>query len=449
MMQNRFFSLMVFFTVFFESKLLHAQDSSFIASTVRWDLATVIAYAKQNNIQVNITRLDERLSEQDLSQARAARYPDLSASATQSMTYHSGNTNPVVGGFQTQSNLAGNYALNSSLILYRGGYLNYDIKSRSLQVEAANLNTSVTQNDITLQLTQAYLNVLIAKENIVYQQDLVKTSQAQYDLGKTKYDHGSIARKDLLQLEAQAASDQYNLVTGENQYRQNILTLKQLLQLPTTTSFEPVVPDTLIIERAMPSLLEAQRIALQNRPEVQYNQLQIRIAETELQKARAGFKPTISAAGSMSTGYSDNQDVKYFSQVNNNLYQRLGLTLSIPIFDNRTNKTNVERSKILIEQARLTLEQTKTILNQQIEQALIAVQNAQAQYKAADVQLKANREAYTISLEQSRLGAINTVDLLVQRNLYIQSLQNFIQAKYNSILNSKIYEFYMGQPITL
>jgi len=75
--------------------------------------------------------------------------------------------------------------------------------------------------------------------------------------------------------------------------------------------------------------------------------------------------------------------------------------------------------------------------------------NAQAQLKSADAQLQANRDAYNISLEQLNLGAITTVDLLVQRNLYVQSLRNFIEAKYNSILNTKIYQFYMGEPITL
>lgn len=425
-----------------------AQSTSPLDSVVQWDLATAIAYAKQNNIQVNITKLDERLSEQDLLLARAARYPNLSGSATQSLT-HSGNTNPVVGGFQTQSNLAGNYSLSSAWTVYRGGYLNYDVKSKGLQLQAADLNVAVTQNDITLQITQAYLNILLAKENIGYIDQLASTSQAQYEQGKTRYDAGSISRKDLLQLQGQAASDQYNLVAAQNQYRQNVLTLKQILQLPTTTDFQPVIPDTLVVDQAVPSLLEAQRIAYQNRPEIKYNQLQIRVAETELQKARAGYKPTISVGGSISTGYSDNQDLKYFNQINNNLYQRLGATLSVPIFDNRVNKTNVQRSKILIEQARMTLEQTRTTLNQQIEQAYISVLNAQAQFKSANTEFMANREAYNIAQEQLRLGGINMVDLLVQRNLYVQSLQNFMQAKYNSILNSKIYEFYMGEPVTL
>jgi outer membrane protein len=447
-MRKKIFLHTAFITANFLSFFSQAQDTSFITSTVQWDLAATIAYAKQNNIQVNIVRLDEKLSEQDLLLARAAKYPNLAGSATQSFT-HSGNTNPVVGGFQTQSSLAGNYGFSSAWTIYRGGYLNYDVKSKNLQLQAANLNTEVTQNDITLQITQAYLNILLAKESIVYADELAKSSQAQYEQGKIRYTAGSIAKKDLLQLEAQAAGDQYNLVSAQNQYRQNVLILKQILQLPTTTGFKPVLPDTLIAEQAIPSLLEAQQVALQNRPEIRYNQLQIQVAETELQKARAGYKPNISLGGSIATGYSDNQDVKYFNQVNNNLYQRLGATLAIPIFDNRTNKTNVERSKILIDQARLTLEQAKATLNQQMEQAYIGALNAQAQYKSADAQLQANREAYNISLEQLKLGAITTVDLLVQRNLYVQSLQNFIEAKYNSVLNTKIYEFYMGQPITL
>ena len=343
-MRKKIFLHAAFLTANFIGLFSQAQDTSFITSTVQWDLATTIAYAKQNNIQVNIVRLDEKLSEQDLLLARAAKYPNLSGSASQSLT-HSGNTNPVVGGFQTQSNLAGNYGLNSAWTIYRGGYLNYDVKSKDLQLQAANLNTEVTQNDITLQITQAYLNILLAKESIVYAKELAEGSRTQYEQGKTRYTAGSIAKKDLLQLEAQAAGDQYNLVNAQNQYRQNVLILKQILQLPTTTDFKPVLPDTLIAEQAIPSLLEAQRVAFQSRPEIRYNQLQIEVAETELQKARAGYKPNISLGGSIATGYSDNQDVKYFNQVNNNLYQRLGATLSIPIFDNRTNKTNVRKIK--------------------------------------------------------------------------------------------------------
>src|SRR6185369_12649469 len=201
----------VFFTagIIFLSSSVNGQDSSIINSTLQWDLATTIAYAKQHNIQVNIQRLDQKLTEQDLWLSKAARFPNLSGSATQSLT-HSSNTNPVVGGFQTQANLAGNYSLNSSWTFYRGGYVNYDIQSKQQQLQAANLNVEVTENDITLQITQAYLNILLAKENLLYVQDLVTTSKAQYEQGQIRYDTGAISKKDLLQLQAQAAGDEYN-----------------------------------------------------------------------------------------------------------------------------------------------------------------------------------------------------------------------------------------------
>jgi len=423
-------------------------DTNYYTGQVRMDLATAIAYAKQHNIQLSISLLDQRLSEQDLLLAKAARYPDLSGAATQSIT-HSKNTNPVVGGFQTQANLQGNYSLNSSLLLYRGGYVRNDIRSRKLQLEAADLNADVTANDITLQLTAAYLDILVARENIVYIGELVNSSQTQYELGNTRFNAGAISKKELLQLQAQLAGDQYNLITAQNQYRQNILTLKQLLQLPTTTNFEPVVPDTLIVEQALPSLLSAQQLAIQNRPEIKYGQLQMQVAAIELQKARAGYKPTLSAGGSVSTGYSDNRDEKYFTQVGNNMFERFNLTLSVHIFDNRVTKTNVGRSKILTEQARLILEQSKATLNQQVEQAYIAVLNANAQYRAAATEWRTNKEIYEISLTQLKLGGFNTLELLLQRNLYVQALQNYIQAKYNSILNTRIYQFYMGYPVSL
>jgi outer membrane protein len=139
-----------------------------------------------------------------------------------------------------------------------------------------------------------------------------------------------LRKKTCYKLEAQAAGDQYTLINAKNQYRQNVLLLKQILQLPSTTDFKPVMPDTLLAEQAIPSLLEAQRAAVQNRPEIRYNQLQIQVAETELQKARAGYKPNISLGGAIATGYSDNQDVKYFNQVNNNLYQRVAQLYRFP-----------------------------------------------------------------------------------------------------------------------
>jgi outer membrane protein len=162
---------------------------------------------------------------------------------------------------------------------------------------------------------------------------------------------------------------------------------------------------------------------------------------------RAAILPTISLGAGLATGYSDNQSAVYLSQLNNNFYQSLGVSMAIPIYSRRVNKTNINKSKIQLQQLQLALLDTKNILDQLVERTYINVLNAQAQYAAAEIQLKTSEEIYRITNEQLKLGAVNTVELLQQKNAYIQSLQAFIQAKYTAALYNKIYEFYMGIPV--
>jgi outer membrane protein len=425
---------------------LYAQDT--VTGPLKWDLQTCLDYAKKNNITIRNLRWTSRSSEQDLLQARAAKLPSLSASLTQSVV-NSNNANPVVGGFTTQANASGNYGVSSNFIVYNGGFLNNDIKQKNVLLESANLNVQAAENDITLQITQAYLNILLQKENIVYLQELVNSSDSQLVLGKQRFDAGGLSRKDYLQLEATLANDKYNLVSAINAHRTNLIALKQILQLPSSVNFDIVQPDTLLTHQAVTSLPEAETAALNSRPEVKMGELGVRSAQIGLEKSRAGALPVVSVGAGLSSGYSDNNDLKYFSQLNNNFYQRLGVTVSIPIFANRINKSNIERSKIQIEEAKLSLQGTKTTLDQAVERAYINVLNADAQLTAAESEWRTTQESFHITNEQLRLGAFNTIDLLTQKNLYVQALQAYVQAKYNSILNKKIYEFYTGIPVTL
>jgi outer membrane protein len=427
-------------------KACRAQDST--AFPVQWDLQTCLDYAKKNNIQINTLRLTEKNSEQEYELSKAARLPNLTAGLNHTYT-HSKNVNPVVGGFQTQSSFAGNYSLNSGITIYNGGFLMNDIRQKNLEIQSANLNILQSENDITLQITQAYLNILLAKENIIYIHDLLNTTQAQVDQGQKQYDAGSIARNALIELQAQLANDKYTLVTAQNSERQNKLTLKQILQLPTSTSFDIVKPDTVIATEAVASLDTVESAALRTRPEIKNGMLGIEIARYDLLKARSGYLPSLTASGTLASGYSNDQKDAYFKQLDDNFFQQIGLSLNIPIFTRRVVRTNVELAKIEMEQAALNLKGTKTALAQQIEQAYINVQNAQAQYDAAVEELNATRESYRIAGEELRVGAVNTVDYLQQKTLYTQAFQAYIQAKYNSALSIKIYDFYMGIAVKL
>ncbi|HEY5464222.1 MAG TPA: TolC family protein [Hanamia sp.] len=446
--RKQHFILLLFICFLFQPHPLFAQDSTFIGLPQKWSLQDCFDYAQKNNIQLQTLEKDVDINYQSLLQAKAARLPNLTASTSQNFT-NSKNANPVVGGFQTESNFASNYGASSSMILYQGGYLKNNIQMQQLNIESANLNVQQALNNITIQITQAYLNILLSKENIIALQNVSQTSQAQYNNGKVLFDAGSIAKTELVQLEATLASDNYNLVTAQNQLRQNTLTLKQILELPTSFNFQ--VPDSVAI--AIPSeatdLQTAQDSALQNRPEVKNSEIALQQSDLQLKQFYAATRPTISAGASLATGYSDGTGIKYYNQLNNNFYQQIGVTMDIPIFNNRTNKTNIEKSKIEIDQSKLALKSTKLVLSQEVEQAYISFLNAKAQYDAAQVQFSANEENYRIANEQLKLGALNTVDFLVQKNLYIQAQQALIQSKYNVILNHGIYEFYLGEPITL
>jgi outer membrane protein len=430
---------------------LMAQDSTLIGKTVRWDLVKCIDYSKKNNIQINSLRLSQQISQQEFLLSKAARLPDLSGSASQNFEHSKANgvynssTNTSSGSGFTAS---GSYGLNSSVTLYNGNFINNNIQQKNISVESANLNIIQQENDITLQVTQAYLSILLDKENIIYDTDLVNTTQAQVKVEQQRYNAGSVARAALIQLQAQQANDQYTLVNAKNTERGDLLTLKQLLLLPSDVDFDIVKPDTITAIDSVTAFHAVEQIALKNRPEVKNGELGVQIAQYDVDKARAGYKPTLSAGASLNTGYVSGRG-GFGNQINNNFNQQVGLTLGIPIFTKRVVKTQVVEAQINVEQSQLNLRNTKTVLSQTVERAFINVQNSKSQYDAALEQYKYSKESYRIASEQLKVGVANTVDFLLQKTLFVQAQQAFIQSKYNELLTLKIYDFYRGVPIKL
>ena len=434
----------VLFTMF---SSLNAQDTLLSSLPKQWRLQDCIAYAKLKNISLTTLRLSIRSTEEDLLQSKAGVLPNLTGSVSQSLV-NSNNTNTTSGGTQTQAHFSSSYGANSSMTLYNGGYLKNDIRSKDLSVQSANLNVKETENSLTLSITQAFFNILLAKEIMVSFEAVLATSQGQLEQGQQRFDAGSIARKDLLQLQSQVAADQYNIINATNNFKLNTVILKQFLLLPTLFDFQTSAPDSIPVHYALASLSNAQNEAQQTRPEIKNKEVQIKISEVELEKTQSSVKPIISLNGGLSTGYSDNEAGVYLPQMNTNFYQSLSVTMGIPIYSRRVNRTSINKSRIFLQQSKLSLYDTKTILNQEVEQTYINLINAQAQYTAAEIQFKTSEEIYRITNEQLKLGAVNAVELLQQKNAYVQALQAFTQAKYTAALYNKIYEFYMGIPVS-
>jgi len=434
---------------------LKAQDSTLMGKTIQWDLVKCIDYARKNNIQINTLRLSQLTSQQQYLLAKASRLPSLSGSATQDFEHANNNSgrvgnngNATGSGGGSGLTASGSYGLNSSVTIYNGNSINNTISQANLAVQSANLNIIQQENDVTLQITQAYLAILLDKENIIFFTDQVNTAKAQVKLEQQRYDVGSVARAALIQLQAQQATDQYTLVNEKNTERGDLLTLKQLLLLPSDVDFDIIKPDTITPIDTVTAFHTVEQIALKNRPEVKNGELGVKIAQYGVDIARAGYKPTLTAGGSLNTGYQTGQG-NFPGQLNNNFTQQIGLTLSVPIFTKRVVKTQVEEAKINVDQAQLNLKNTNITLSQAVERAYINVENAKGQYDAALEGYKYNQESYRIATEQLKVGVANIVDFLLQKTLFVQAEQALVQAKYNELLTLKIYDFYRGIPIKL
>ncbi|NIF06955.1 TolC family protein [Chryseobacterium sp. Tr-659] len=435
-MKRKFFFL-IFLCIAFK---IFAQTTNYPAT---WTLENCIEYAKENNISINSQRLSKNSAQQDLLQARDAKYPNLNGTVSQGLFAVNGGQGLQMTGVQSQ-----NIGANSSMTLYHAGYIKNNETSKNLLVQMADLSVQESENNIAISITQAYLNILMNQENIISLENVLKTTQTQLKQGDQLYNAGSLSKLNYLQIQSQVAQDQYNLISAQNNLRTNTVNLKQILQLPSNYDFQIVKPDSIIVEDQLKSLQEVQNLAQNQRPEIKYGELNVENSNTNLKIAQASIQPTLSLTGNISTNYA-NGSGNYFNQLGNNFYMPIGLSLGIPIYNNRIYKTQVEKSKIAIEQANLDLLNTKTILNQQIEQAYISLQNALSQYDSASKQMEISKQSYDIVNAQMKIGSIDYVQLQQQRLLYIQSIQNYLQAKYTAVLNKQIYEFYAGNPINL
>ncbi len=425
-----------------------------VDTSKRWSIQTCFQYAIENNIDINTAKLNELSSIQDANLAKGSRIPNLYGTLNNNFT--NGKTDVSgTGNYENQLVSSGNYSLNSTLVLWSGNYINTNIHQKTLVSKTYSLLVEQSKNNLVLLITQSYLSILLAKENLKYITDLVTTSQSRLKQGQQLYDAGSTAKISVLQLQTQLASDEYLKIQTENTIRQNILALKQILQLPTSVSFDIETPNNLEVIVLATSLETVQNNANQNFPEIKIGEMNTEISNLNITKAKASFSPTLTANAGIGTSNnsiinnSNNTSSTYYTQTGNNLYQQIGLTLSIPILTNRINKTNLEKSRISFTQSDFNLRNAKLILSQQVELAYLNATNAQEAYQSANQQLISVTESYRILNEEFKLGGINAFDLLQQKNQYLQAIQAFTQSKYTAILQQKIYDFYNGTKIQL
>lgn len=423
----------------------------------KWTLNDCIEYALEKNIQLQQDKISLEESDVDVKTAKAALFPSLSFSTGHNVTNrpYQENSSTVSGTEIISSNnkttYSGNYGLNAQWTVWNGNKRMNTIKQRKMNREIAGLTVAETENSLQEQIAQVFIQILYADESVKINENTLQVSRATYERGVELFNEGSISKADLAQLEAQVSNDQYQLVTAQSSLRDYKLQLKQLLELDGTEEMNLVLPELADehVLQPLPSQTDVYQQALASRPEIQSSKLNIESSKLDISVAKAGYYPTISlsaSTGSTTNSASENAWGKQMKYGWNNM---IGINLSIPIFDNRQNKSAVQKARLQYSSSQLDLINKQKELYKNIESLWLDATNARQQYDAAESKLKSSRTSFDMVSEQFNLGMKNTVELLTEKNNLLSAQQQRIQAKYMAILDRTLLNFYAGQEIKL
>lgn len=417
----------------------------------QWSLKDCIDYALANNIQLQKAKLQEYSALEDVKQSQSALLPSLSLSTSQNVSYNPWpeQGSAMIAGNKVQASVDkvyynGSYSLSGNWTVWDGNKKQNTVKLNKLTAQQAQLDSATTANNILEQIAQLYVQILYSNEAISVTKESLKTSQTNEERGKTMVSVGKMSKADLAQLTAQRAQDEYSIVEAESNLRNYKRQLKQLLQIADNEEFDVTIPSTTdeMALKEVPALNDVYTASLEQRPEINNAKLGIESSDLSVKIAKAGKMPSIGLNTGLSTNTSSMSNNAWGTQLKNNLTFGGGVTISIPLFDNRQTKTAVNKAMIQKQSYLLDLQDKQTTLYSTVENYWLQAVTNQNKFKAAQVSTESAQASYELLSEQFKQGLKNIVELMTGKNNLLQAQQNELQSKYLAILNLNMLEFY-------
>lgn len=463
--------------------LLLVLSSSTLFAQKAWTLQECVDHAVKNNISVKQNEISSEISRLNASQDQFALLPTLNASGGRNWNF--GRTiDPNTNTFTTQQVESDNISLNTSVTLFSGFQLTNTLKQSRLNYFASLSDVQKIKNDISLNVVSAYLQVLYAKEQLNVADARVKQATENRDRVSKMVGAGTMVQGNLLDAEAQLASEDLNRITAENQLVIAKLTITQLLQLQSPDGFDVVDPGVQVPASAVAGMTPAQiyDLALKFLPEVKAADTRIQSAEKGVSIARGSYLPRLSAFGSLSSFYSSSakrfrtadfngfapngditsggdtvltpsfsavlEEIGYGDQFDQNFNRAFGLSLTIPIFNGFSSRTNVARARLNLENAKYTAQLTRNQVFQSIQQAHADAVAAKKRYEATQRSQQSFEEAYSYAEKRYNAGLTNSLEFLTATNNLTRTRVELLQAKYDYIFRLKVLDFYAGNSLT-
>lgn len=454
-----------------------------------WDLKTAVEYALENNISVRQQDIQARLTALTYDQSKLSQYPNLNFNSN--LGLNTGRSiDRTTNQFTTATIFYNTFGLQSNVDVFNFFSKRNTIAANKLQAEASFASVDKLKNDIALNVATAYLQVLLARQQVAISRAKWKQTEAQLTNTRKLVDAGSLPELNAAQLDAQLAQDSSNIVSAKANETQSLYFLKALLALDAAAPFNVLAPPVELIPVEPLADLQPDKVyqlALQNLPQQQVNKLRVAAAQKNLEAAKGALYPSVSMGGSLQTNYSNaknqaeflnstingfipigvvkgtndtvlapnlRQNYHFFSkpygdQLGDNLSKGIGMSILVPIFNGGTARANVQRSRLNLQSLQLQQQQDSLTIKQDIYKAYVDAVAALEKFNAAEKSVAAAQKAFDFAAKRYNIGLLTTVEFLsTQTNLYSAQLAK-TQAQFESVFKMKVLEFYKGQGLRL
>lgn len=423
----------------------------------QWTFEECITHALENNIQIKQQEIMTRYQESTLEQSKLNLLPSLNGSANHYYSFgraYDKTSNRYTEGETVQSN---SFNVGSNLSLFNG-LVNYNtIQKNKYELLATEQDLEGFRDNISLNVALAYLQILLNNELVATTASQVELTNQQIDRARKLVDAGSLARGNLLDIEAQAAREELQLITLQNQLAISLLTLAQLLELPSAENFEIVIPKISVDPVAFESNPDSiYSVAEKIRPEILGAEYKLKSAEYDLAIAKGGRSPQVSFGVSWNTAYSDNridlvtlEPYDFKTQLDINRNAGVGFSLNVPILNGWMVNTRIKNSKLGIDNSRYALENTKKQLYKNIQQAYTDATGALKRYNSSQKAVSSMEEAFRYAEQKLNVGLVTAVDYNQSKTQLLNAQSELAQAKYEYVFKIKVLDFYRGIPLTL
>ena len=449
----------VYGILFFMPAIIYSQGKT-------WSLEECIRYAIENNIQIKQQVIQTEYQQNTLDLSKLKRLPTVNGSATHNYSFGRA-LDQTTYQYTDQKNVqSNNFYIGGSVDLFNGLQIYNSINRNKYSLLASEEDLKNIRDNIALGVALNYLQILLNRELVTATENQLDITNQQIGKSRKLVEAGSVARGNLLQIEAQAAQEELQLINIQNQLEISILNLTQMLELQTMEGFEIIVPDiqvdtNTIITGDINGIFQ---IAQQSRPEVKSSEYKLSASEYDLKIARGARSPRLSLNHSFSTGYSDIREkvlgidpvngpiygeYPFADQFNDNINYGIGFSLNIPILNGWQVNKNISNSRLAIESSQFALEGSKKQLYKSIQQAFTDAVAALKKYNASIKAVTSIEESFRYNEQKFNVGMITPVDYNIAKTQLLNAQSDMAQAKYEFIFKTKVLDFYKGIPISL